>query len=176
MPCATNQSTSPSKSKIAMDINKDESILISGVLETVNKKNPKMSHKLFVVVHQTTTEHFAVLYPLRLLACARKAIATINLKSSSVSKAENNLLVIRPRKDFDGVSLMLRVVDAISTDEQEELTKDWIRCLSPQKDQNGSFVEQIGFSDFIGSPSHDRKRRSRVSLPVLMEIKEDVED
>ncbi|RWS31140.1 hypothetical protein B4U80_05923 [Leptotrombidium deliense] len=95
----------------------------TGVLEVVRQKQPQSAQKVLVVIHRTATEHFAVLYPLRLLPCARTALATINLKSSLIKRCDENLLRIQPRKDIDGISLTLRVPE-------RDLISKWLTAFS----------------------------------------------
>lgn len=136
----------------------DESITMSGILEVVSHKgNPRV----LVVVHRTTTEHFAVIYPIRLVACARKALSTINLKSSVAKKVDQNLIHIRPRKDIDGVSITLRVIDPTN-----RTCDDWIRELSDCSPNYGCIPI---YPDLSCKPI----RISSFSLPTLVE---DVED
>lgn len=107
MPCLMESTSPQSNDRLAGEpYTSEETIVHSGIIEIASVKG---SPKVFVVIHCTSTEHFVVFYPLRLIASARKPISTINLRSSLVTCTESGLVTIRPRKDIDGASITLRV-------------------------------------------------------------------
>uniref|UniRef100_T1KC37 PH domain-containing protein n=1 Tax=Tetranychus urticae TaxID=32264 RepID=T1KC37_TETUR len=123
MPCLMESSTPRSNDHLTCEpYTSEETIVHSGIVELASVKG---SPKVFVVIHRTSTEHFVVFYPLRLIASARKPISTINLRSSLVSCPEIGLITIRPRKDIDGASITLRI-NPITT---ENINK-WLSALS----------------------------------------------
>lgn len=100
MPCVVVRPSSTDEFRV------NESVLLTGYLEVLSYKgHPRVQ----IVVHRTTTEHFAIFYPISLTACNMKPLATINLKTCIVKKIDQDVFSIRPRKDIDGVSITLKV-------------------------------------------------------------------
>jgi len=87
-------------------LNRETSILISGVLEIADTKV-----KSFVVIHRTSTQHFAIFYPIQYQAFCNQVISTINLKSFQAKQLSKDRIVIRSRKDVDRMALTLKVVN-----------------------------------------------------------------
>lgn len=148
MPCVVVRPAS------ADEFRGDESIIVSGHLEVLSYKgHPRVQ----LVVHRTTTEHFAIFYPISLTACNMKPLATINLKTCLVKKIDSDVFYIRPRKDIDGVSITLRVPKSSSVD-----CDDWLSALT---DDSPNFASIPIYPAMSCKPI----RISSFSLPTLVE-------
>lgn len=96
------------------------SILKSGFLQFINPIN---SRKCFVVVHKTTTKHFAVLYSFWSLECLKTPLFCINLKSTKVKiSTYNNELIISP--NYEGAPIRFRICD------QSDCIDSWFNAFS----------------------------------------------
>lgn len=98
----------------------DKSILISGILEMINTKV-----KSLVVIHRTSTQHFAIFYPFRYLPESGQIISTINLKSFQAKQISKDRIIIKSEKDMDGLILCLKIVNL-----QENSIERWLDAFT----------------------------------------------
>ena len=141
----------------------------SGTLELVRTRNiqikntVKKSEKVLVAVYKTSTNHFAVIYPLWGLDCSRKPICKINLLSTKVEKSPLN-----PDREFsvvstnEGVQLWFRVSDKCKKDNYT--SDDWVEALSNDSQDSGSFLKPFS--------SIHRNKQIQLNLSVLNEDEE----
>lgn len=137
---------------------------MSGVLELIQTRNNQISFKknserVLVVVYKTSTNHFAVIYPIWGLDCSRKPICKINLLSTKIDKSVTN-----PDKEFsivstrESVSFEFRIPEKCLKDNYT--SDDWIQALS-NNNEKSSFLKP--------STSIYKSRQIRLNLSVLNE-------
>jgi len=138
----------------------------SGVLELIRTRNIKIkntgkkSERVLVVVHKTSTNHFAVIYPIWGLDSSRKPICTINLLSTKVEKcshsADREFSVVSTQ---EGVSFSFRTPDKTSKDVYS--SDDWIEALSNSNTNQSLFLKS--------STTVPKRRQMPLNLSVLDE-------
>lgn len=116
-----------------------------------------LSQRVFVRVYRTSSEHFAVLYPVRAIITACRPLASLNLKSCTVKPLPGNEFRISPRA-CEGLAVTFKRIEGTKNDVP---ICDWLRAFSEVQTQD---------------PGHRRKKVSdhRLPLPVLEESEEDV--
>lgn len=143
--------------------------VMSGVLEVIgassftssprktvpSSSSNSLSQRVFVRVYRTSSEHFAVLYPVRAIITACRPLASLNLKSCSVKPLPGKEFLISPRS-CEGMAVTFKGIEGTTSDVQ---ISDWLKAFSEVQD-----------------PSQRRKKVSdhRLPLPVLVESEEDV--
>lgn len=185
--------SSTSQSPLHLDMNpSNDGLVISGLVHinpqssgnsSSSSPSPsvtcsKRSPKVLLSVHRTCTEHFAVIYPTRISACARKPMATINLRVSRVSASpyDEGVILIRSKKDADGICLRIKPLVTGSTP-----LEDWIRALSPTYNQSSSSPSCPSSPDGYhfypghrGSTSSTGSSCSSSPLPLITEELEEI--
>ncbi|KAF8782916.1 hypothetical protein HNY73_013148 [Argiope bruennichi] len=111
------------------------------------------SQRVFVRVYRTSSEHFAVLYPVRAIVTACRPLASLNLKSCTVKQLPNFEFRVSP-KSCEGMSLTFKGTETTN----EVQIADWLQAFSETKD---SSLRRKKVSDH------------RLPLPVLVESEED---
>lgn len=128
---------------------------------TLTKRNlpstsntPLQQQRVFVRVYRTSSEHFAVLYPVRAIVTACRPLASLNLKSCMVKQLPNKEFRVSPRS-CEGVTVSFKGTES-SNDVQ---INDWLQA----------------FSEVQQDHSQRRKKVSdhRLPLPVVVESDED---
>ncbi|GIY13189.1 uncharacterized protein CEXT_775411 [Caerostris extrusa] len=114
--------------------------------------NNKMQ-RVFVRVYKTSSEHFAVLYPVRAIVTACRPLASLNLKSCSVKQLPNCEFRVAP-KSCEGMSLTFKGTETTN----EVQIGEWLQAFSEAHD---SSLRRKKVSDH------------RLPLPVLVESEED---
>ncbi|GFU03810.1 uncharacterized protein NPIL_394711 [Nephila pilipes] len=114
--------------------------------------NNKMQ-RVFVRVYRTSSEHFAVLYPVRAIVTACRPLASLNLKSCTVKQLPNFEFRVSP-KSCEGMSLTFKGTETTN----EVQIAEWLQAFSEVQD---SSLRRKKVSDH------------RLPLPVLVENEED---
>lgn len=115
------------------------------------------SQRVFVRVYRTSSEHFAVLYPVRAIVTACRPLASLNLKSCTVKQLPNCVLRVSPRS-CEGMAVTFKGTETTN----EAQIAEWLRAFSEAK-KDGSSLRRKKVSDH------------RLPLPVLVESEEDEE-
>jgi len=130
---------------------RETSVIMSGILEVhgltttstditptssglTKRANRVGGQKVIVCVYQTSREHFAVVYPLRMMISARKPIASINLRTSTVSRLTDDSFRVDPNKDRKGATsdkMIFKILAShrLSPDSTMELDR-WLDALT----------------------------------------------
>ncbi|XP_035214661.1 uncharacterized protein LOC118188356 [Stegodyphus dumicola] len=125
--------------------------------KTSTSSNNNITQRVFVRVYRTSSEHFAVLYPVRAIITACRPLASLNLKSCTVKPLPNCEFRVSPRS-CEGMSVTFRGTES-SSDKQ---ISEWLKAFSEVQDQD---------------PTSQRRKKvsaHRLPLPVLEESEEDV--
>lgn len=142
-----------------------QNLTFSGVLVLIRTKNiqlknlSKKAERVLVVVHKTSTNHFAVIYPIWGLECSKKPIFTINLLSTKVEKSSVN-----PNTEFsvvssrEGVSFLFQIPDKCN---KNYTIDDWVEALT-NSNESSTFLK-------MSSPSLHKSRQTKLNLSVLNE-------
>lgn len=140
--------------------------VMSGVLEVIGASSftssprktvpssSNLSQRVFVRVYRTSSEHFAVVYPVRAIITACRPLLSLNLKSCTVKPLPGKEFRISPRS-CEGVSVTFKGIEGTTSDVQ---ISDWLRAFSEVQDPN---------------PKRKRVSDHRLPLPVLEESEED---
>lgn len=120
------------------------------------QQSSSSSQRVFVRVYRTSSEHFAVLYPVRAIVTACRPLASLNLKSCTVKQLPNCVLRVSPRS-CEGMAVTFKGTETTN----EAQIAEWLRAFSEAKD--GSSLRRKKVSDH------------RLPLPVLVESEEDEE-
>lgn len=137
---------------------------MSGILE-IFRSVGHPGQRMFVKIYKTSSEHFAVLCPLRGMLTACRPLASLNLRSCSVEvlPGAGRQFRVTPRA-CEGVALIFRLPEMEKSNELEDGgIKVWLSAFTSQDD----------------SRSEGKKRKisdHRQLLPVLMENEEDEEE
>ncbi|GFQ65320.1 uncharacterized protein TNCT_172071 [Trichonephila clavata] len=121
-----------------------------------NSPSPTPNNKMqrvFVRVYRTSSEHFAVLYPVRAIITACRPLASLNLKSCTVKQLPNFEFRVSP-KSCEGMSLTFKGTETTN----EVQIAEWLQAFSEVQD---SSLRRKKVSDH------------RLPLPVLVENEED---
>lgn len=129
----------------------------SPVRSMVNNRRPVSNpqvQRVFVRVYRTSSEHFAVLYPVKAIVTACRPLASLNLKSCTVKSLPGAEFRVSPRS-CEGTTVTFKGTENTS----DVQIAEWLQAFSEQQD------------------SLRRKKVSdhRLPLPVLIESEEDEE-
>lgn len=119
------------------------------------KVTSPQTQRVFVRVYRTSSEHFAVLYPVKAIVTACRPLASINLKSCTVKSLPGAEFRVSPRS-CDGTTVIFKGTESTNDVQLAE----WLKAFNEQQ-----------------SDSIRRKKVSdhRLPLPVLVESEEDDE-
>ena len=142
-----------------------QNFTFSGCLELIRTRNlhlknlTKKAERVLVVVHKTSSNHFAVIYPIWGLECSKKPICTINLLSTKVEKSSVN-----PDNEFsvmstiEGVSFLFRINE--TSNKNKYTTDDWVEALTNSNET--SFLKS-------SSMTFHKSKQIQLNLSVLSE-------
>ncbi|XP_023223804.1 uncharacterized protein LOC111625027 [Centruroides sculpturatus] len=138
--------------------------IMSGILE-IFKSTSNPGQRMFVRVYRTSSEHFAVLCPLRGVLTACRPLASLNLRSCSVEvlPGSGRQFRVTPRA-CEGVALIFRLPETDkSAGVEDRGIKLWLSAFTSQDE----------------SKSEGKKRKlsdHRQLLPVVVENDEEEEE